>query len=348
MYEDGWRSFLRFDLVPLQFPREMMKNRRVVKSLDEYLEVLRRSWDKDDCFVSLYSLPQIKEKVIDTIFLEVDGDLKCPYCNHTLTTKDDVNPFKRICPTHGAVYPIADLKSANERANLLIRFFKKKGWYSRRYFSGFKGYHFYIDIEPVKLKNPGAAIRKVLRDIPPVVDFHVLGDIRRMVRVPFTKHPVTGLFCYPVFSEASFEDAIAPELHIPIRRINDLSTLLLEADEEVSELPTIVGEDKVELFPPCIVEGLAKLKEEGALSHAHRLHLAAFLCRSGFSIDNIVSLFKSASDFRYDLTLYHVTKIAEGGMKCYTCERAYQLNICPLGAKRWMCRWYPSINLTLG
>lgn len=349
MYKEAWTNFLRHDLVPQQFPREMMLYRKTVASLDEYLDILSTQFDKANCYVSLYSNPQREQGVIDTIFFEVDGDRLCPRCDAVLTQKDKIHPYKMVCQKHGSVYPVIDLADAHDRAETLRRYFKKLRLYARRYFSGRRGYHFYIDIEPIKLKNPGWAIKQVFKDAPAGIDFSVLGDIRQMVRVPFTQHAATGFFCYPVFSTASFEEALNPEVHIPIRQTNDLAAELSAADTTIPVYPDIVGEmGESKLFPPCIVDGLVKLQERRELSHPHRFHLAAFLSGRGFSVDTAVSLFRGASDFRLQQTKYQVEKIAQGSMKCYGCERAHNLKICPLGPKRWQCPFWPSVNLRMG
>src|SRR3989304_742305 len=116
LYKEAWKAFLRVSLVPQQFPREMMKYRTLAKNEDDYLKILADNFGRSDCFVAMYSNPQIKASAFDSIFFEVDAPQRCTFCNAILKTKDKWSNEKRICATHGSVYPWSDLREGNAMA----------------------------------------------------------------------------------------------------------------------------------------------------------------------------------------------------------------------------------------
>ena len=89
-------------------------------------------------------------------------------------------------------------------------------------------------------------------------------------------------------------------------------------------LPTSYELPKVpmpEAMPPCIRHLIDELAEGKNVAHMGRFALAAFLANIGTDLDEVVRLFKPASDFSERMTRYQVEHIAgkRGGRTKYTC-----------------------------
>ena len=72
------------------------------------------------------------------------------------------------------------------------------------------------------------------------------------------------------------------------------------------------GPPLLESFPPCMKKMYESLKLGGKLSHIGRFALTSFLGSIGFSVEKILELFKSASDFDEKKTTYQVRHILGG------------------------------------
>lgn len=189
--------------MPKQFPRQAQLSRLMVGK-DEFFSLFRTIYDKVACYTSLYSLPQIEQKVVDTAFLEIDAN--CGVCASCL-------------------------------ANFLERKLKKQGFRWRKYFSGHRGFHYYLDFEPVKLKRPNSTLWNFMHTLPPVRDMHSGVNMSQMVRLPYTVHPATGLYCVRVNDQFTMSMAVDPprngENGLAIN--HDLPNILLSIDERLDE-----------------------------------------------------------------------------------------------------------------
>lgn len=309
-YRQSWIRFITVRCPPW-FPREMFLNRVVVESLEEYVSILERF--QGPMFVALYSRPQIDRGVVDTLFLEIDGS-KPPYI-------EDVNrKLERV------------LRQLGE---------------GRVYWSGNRSAHVYLDLPPVQLKHPSLTIRQFLRPVRDCLDPTTVGDVRRVVRIPYTVHPKTrALSCrtsYPI----SLERILSPveDSGETVRR-DDIAEKLLSIDSIVRERPrsTMKTEAKVSCFPPCIVKTIADLADRGEASHMCRVHLTAFLLMSGFTEQDIHPLFTGAEDYDPRRTEYQISSIERAGMGCYSCQRMVEAGECPLSDPE-QCPFYPRASL---
>jgi len=72
-------------------------------------------------------------------------------------------------------------------------------------------------------------------------------------------------------------------------------------------------------FPPCIKELYNSIKSGHHLSHIGRFALTSFLINIGMTVENVVDLFRSLSDFDERMTRYQVEHIAgeKGGRTKY-------------------------------
>jgi len=97
--------------------------------------------------------------------------------------------------------------------------------------------------------------------------------------------------------------------------------------------PTIESLVVTEDMPPCIKRLLDTLSSGGRLSHIGRFTLTSFLVNVGATEDDVMKLFKSASDFDETKTRYQVEHISgkRGGRTKYTpprCDTLKTHGIC--------------------
>lgn len=312
-----WLSFLRYGLVPPQFPREMLHTRLRVKSEREYLDVLKQRW-RTDCFTSVYTDWQREEKILDTIFLENDYE---------------------------------NLEDANKDHEKLMSFFKIHGIWTRTNFSGRRSYHYYIDIPPTRLENPGDAIRSWVDSLPVKFDPVIEGNISCMARIPGTLHSSTGLFCIPINSPVDIGSTIdlnnarIQETIPNIGIANLLKGFKLRDDksEPYNKMKILSGGTTGAKIPPCIVSIINFAANTGQCGHAWRIHLGSYLLKA-YGEEMATNLFKDiCSDFSQGTTSYHLKWLAKRNWNCYKCSRAKEIGICPL-AENEVCSFYPSLN----
>jgi DNA primase large subunit len=63
-------------------------------------------------------------------------------------------------------------------------------------------------------------------------------------------------------------------------------------------------------FPPCMKQLYDKAKSGRSISHISRFALTSFLINIGMSVEEVINLFRSSSDFNERLTRYQVEHIA--------------------------------------
>lgn len=110
-----------------------------------------------------------------------------------------------------------DLDAARYDALKLIRAMHDNGIQTRQYFSGSKGFAFYIDFEPftvdeMTFKSVISIWLKKLRTTYHLkcLDDCVKDGMSRVSRIPNTLHPKTGLYCIPV----EYDDLVQGMQHI--------------------------------------------------------------------------------------------------------------------------------------
>jgi len=267
-----------------------------------------------DCYVSVFTDYQIWEGIYDTVLLDIDGDVKDPYLD------------------------------MREVYWMLVR----NGLDGRVYYTG-RGYHIYVDFLPVRMSKYSDRVRKWAREmgIWDYVDKKVLGDIRRMARVPLTRNTKTGRWMVEIDPEMGEDEIIAnSEAGVEVIRnveLTDLGERLLDIDLSEGWREGHKGLMKVKegRYPPCIERALEKLKTTGELDHEERLHLATYLLRI-MTIDEVVEIFSHARDFSERYTRYQLEWFLRNDYKPYSCRRAMELGICP-----GRCKYYGTVLSSL-
>jgi|GEM_PF-5412056 len=292
---------------------------------------------KKDYFVAVYSNEQIEKRMVDTIFIDIDDR--------------DIN------------------KSYEKLWGILTRL-ERMGidvGKLRIYFSGKKGFHIFLDFDPIWLPNFvsfRSVCMRLLRElkIEKLIDIRTVGDWRRVSRVPYTKHSGSGLYCYPVDPTESIQviksEAVNPSIvEIKVNRRNCRSirkylkgivksygrVYKRNIECRISRRPKPEGLE----LPPCIKAWLSELAETHELDHYARLNIAIFLLRSGWSVDEIVNLFSIANDFDEHKTRYQVEYAKKRELLMWSCHKLIDMGLCPLENPK-SCTFYPSINRYYG
>ena len=210
-------------------------------------------------------------------------------------------------------------------------------------FSGGKGYHVYVF-----LKNTVAFpihraefIKKVYELLQhkllkgfnfETLDQSVIGDLKRLARVPFSIHEKTGKLCHPIALNHQFYDPKSLEIY----RERGLDTSLIR--EVIKE---IISREKIQRskhvrskiyvsnskIRPCILEALKK-PLEGENGHLMRLAIAVEFLNKGYSADQVVVLFRSQRDFSERKTRYYVEDAERRDYKPFRCSTIKKLGFC--------------------
>lgn len=294
-----------------------------VKDDYQYLTELMANWSRHDCFTAASSDYQIKNKIVDRIFLEFDE---------------------------------SDESEMARKGKEVYACLKDKGVVPYVLYSGNRSYHYHLFFDPIRLESPGRKIRQWVKGLGlDFLDYSVVGDVRRLVKMPYTVHSATGRFCVPIPNEAfemSETDLLMltgrlsrGEEFVPMPQANNLSLLESLAKIKIEKKAVRVGAAiDTSSYPPCIVAIIERIDKTKHAKHEPRFHLAAFMNRLRKPIEETRDMFSVCSDFS-ELTMYHLRRIYGKDMRCFNCEKAKVKGLCPLGDST--CPWYPSPNLYL-
>lgn len=282
---------------------------------------IKDSWTGVDEYLSVFNAEQVGKEVFDTIFFDIDRGYK---------------EYLELVRLLGLMP-------------------------SRLYYSG-RGYHVYYDlVSSIEGKERYKAIVKEIVDkyrLENIVDRAVIGDVRRMARVPFSINSKTGRYMIMLRSDAVYsEDRIirlatvgAFEIFDSGRKysLSDFGISLGEVGRvERNSVSNMQNSGAVVLksqeYPDCIKNAIALLQETGELDHVERLTLAMFMIRNG-EANKLYELLKAyAKDFKEGYTRYQINYIRNRNLKIYKCSNIPD-TICPYKNKK-ECPFYPSLNI---
>jgi len=272
---------------------------------------------KKDVFVAVYSDEQIEKQMVDTIFIDIDD-------------KDLGKAHDKL------VKVLGKLEVAGVDIGRL-----------RVYFSGGKGFHVFLDFEPVFLPRflsfRSVCIR-LLREIgiADLIDTRVVGDWRRVSRIPYTINSKRNLYCYPVDPTETLHNIIemarkprARRIRVDRRNCRPIRQMIIDIIRSYGRTykrtahTVIKKRKKGFVLPPCVSHWLAELGKTHELDHYARLNLAIFLIRHGWSVDDIVSVFSIANDFDEARTRYQIEYAKSRDLLMWSCHKLIDLGLCP-------------------
>jgi len=284
------------------FPRKCMglasRGQVVVNNLEELYQLIEAS-SKLDIFMQTHTVEDKAKGLLYLVFIDLDfpGDLKRAKevfrrVIHYLRVKYDMSPYAQ--------------------------------------FSGSKGYHILIPLEPITV-NPPSLASDFLRFLQLKLsmgycDPQLLGDVVRLCRLPNT---------YNSKAIKNDQDGLVKVIQEwDGKRLN--TSLLWEEftlkklDEELSKekKPRVktAGFDRKDPRP-CIAEALQHPLKEGN-GHLMRLAVAAEYLNLGWSPPEIAQLFQNQSDYSYEKSLYFVEDAQKRGYKPFKCKTIQQLGYC--------------------
>ena len=234
-------------------------------------------------------------------------------------------------------------KDAKTFAEAVATYYKAKPFIT---FSGHKGYHVYVFLERTVyfqlwhtefIKEVYEKLqRKVLKGLNlETLDQAIVGDIKRLARVPFSVHEKTGKQCVPVDLEGKNIQVKSLE---PFRK-QGLDTKLIEVvcreivyekkwAEIRAERKRTWKPSKNGAIRPCIEASLSLPLHTGS-GHKMRIAIATEYLHKGASVDQVVELFRPQVDFGDgNKTRYYVVDIAKKGYKPFKCETIRGLGFC--------------------
>jgi len=213
--------------------------------------------------------------------------------------------------------------------------------------TGYKGYRLCVWL-PRLLPIDKIILEKIqrwlARGLEDWLDAHVVGDVKRLFRVPYSINPKSGDRAAVVdhlLQELSPREAAEYLLSLkPLdTRVLDrfVREVVLEAfvreQEKAREAKAPKGGRWEARRLPRWVEALIEhLRQTGELCHAARVAVARWLYFVGYSRDEIIEVFRAAADFDEKTTTYHVDyEIRRMGEEC----RVGQAEKCR--EKPWRC-----------
>lgn len=306
MDEVALQQWFRGDLVK----REFTLSRKVVESIDD----IKQLWKGVDEYASIFNLFQVFYQTYDTIAFDIDG------------------------------------KTAEE-SYLKYKYVKKQlgDYITRQYFSG-RGFWVFIDLEnEIKGKTLYKEICRALVEeygIKDVVDNAVVGDVRRMGRLPSSLNSKSGRYMIRLKGNETLEEILQKSqvydsYNGEVRRVKlsiNLQQVKSEKEEGSSSGGKILWRGG---YPSCIYNAEHILKEIGELKHNSRLHYAAFLLWINKE-DELREYIKMANDYNERITNYQIEYLKNIKFKPYKCENVNS-EICPFTNRR-ECLFYPSVN----
>jgi DNA primase large subunit len=285
----------------------------------------------------VYSDYEISNQLVTELFYDIDvdqADTRRSILNHDRMLNHDRLKIFMNHDNH-------DIDRIYERVDVVELIVQLEPIISkvRSLYSGRRGVHLHIDLYPVRVVDLRRASEHVaeLFGIIDVVDKQVLGDWRRVARVPYTYHKLTGQECVLLnpTTDAVLMKTLSELLHEKFTSKTCNYTVLMPS--ETREAATVLGEP-----PPCISYLLGQLSAGQDLSHQARLHLGVYLLKIGLKPDEAAVLFKPLPDFNYETSCYQLQWLYRHNYKMYSCEKAKQYGLCPLPVDG--CKYAPSPN----
>jgi len=209
-------------------------------------------------------------------------------------------------------------------------------------FSGGKGYHVYVFLKnTVAFPNHRADLvkkvyerlqRKLLKGLNfETLDQNVIGDLKRLARVPYSVHEKTGKLCHPIALNHQFYDPKSLEIY----REHGLDTSLIrEVIKEITSREKIRKPARSKIHAsnskirPCILEALKQPLEDEE-GHLMRLAIAREYLNLGYSVDEVAQLFKTQSDYGDGRkSRYYVEYLKRHPSKPVRCKTIQELGFC--------------------
>jgi len=176
--------------------------------------------------------------------------------------------------------------------------------------------------------------RKILKGLHlETLDPNVIGDIKRLERIPYSVHEKSDELCQPIDLDGNPLTLRSLEFY----RNHGLETKLLETickEIKVEEEFRKVLSNRRKRLPkisagirPCVETALSLPLHKGE-GHKMRLAIALEFLNNGFSSDQVVSLFSSQAVFNASKTRYYVEYALRKNYRPFECRTIRELGFC--------------------
>ncbi|MFQ6081274.1 MAG: DNA primase small subunit domain-containing protein [Candidatus Bathyarchaeia archaeon] len=209
-------------------------------------------------------------------------------------------------------------------------------------FSGRKGYHLYVFLwstvqfqvhrQEVAKEVYSTLQEKLLKGLVyKTLDRQVIGDIKRLARIPYSIHEKTGRICQPLTLERQALWLDPKDLYVLRRRGISREFFEKVCKEVASAKRTMKVRRKVKFLGhnkvrPCIEAAL----QDPDLTHKMKVAIVAEYHRAGLSQKQIELLFQNRPDpdYKPHRTRYQVKHILRGGYMPFRCSTIRILGYC--------------------
>jgi len=276
----------------------------IIFSQEELNDLIERNPSGNPCFISTCWFDEEHNHIVPIVFFDFDNEI----------LEDSWKDTKKLAKYF-------------ERKQLIPFYI---------FFTGNRGFHIHLHVKPKKYSNGELRIfQEFLIDKLSLKSAcrHVVGQTRRMCRIPNTKHEDTGLYCIQVNLNQKLDEILElskqpqplkielfPEYYdlrqlIKRFRINNLkksSNNNIQIRENIN-YANCDNKFYKELFKfhPCLLNEI--LTEEPA--NSVRVWTVSFLLEQGFSLTWIFKFFESCHwiDWNPSKTAYHLKRVKENG-----------------------------------
>jgi len=283
------------------FPRKCMTSKSqgqiIVNSKEELLRLIEEA-NALDCFLQSHRQEDKTKGFLYIVFIDIDY-------------KDDLNRARKI-------------------VNRILHYLNVKYDCKRPYvqFSGFKGYHIIIPMEPIEI-NPPSLTSDFLKFLQLKLsmgycDEQILGDIVRIIRLPNTynsKALAKGQDGLVKIIQEWNGEKFDPGLLWEEYKLNKLEEEFQKQNNKKIKLLYKPG-NKIR---PEIQELIRKAKEGFNLTHRQRLAILFELINNGYDDEEILEIFKNLPDFNERLTCYMIEHARKKGYKPFRTENIIKI-----------------------
>jgi hypothetical protein len=271
-----------------------------------------------------------------------------------------VNPFRDRNQVYGIEKLFFDFDhpephKAWVEAKDLVKNLESRGLEPLMVYSGRKGYHVYIylkeeigvDLPEHKLKALYGVLQKVALNGQKyeTLDPAVMGDIKRLARVPYTVHEKSGRHCIMVDTYGGTQQIMDLEKYreggLGLKQVYRALELVNKEEktkkivEARSKAKHIQAKTEGKTYQPkgygprpCIFEALENGSLQGGDGHLMRLAIVAELRANGWDKNRIIEAFNHTPDFNRKITDEQVTHAVKKGYTPFKCDTIKSLGYC--------------------
>jgi hypothetical protein len=204
-------------------------------------------------------------------------------------------------------------------------------------FSGSKGYHVYVWLSEIECFDSTESAKRFYQTAQELLlkglsfetlDKQVLGDIKRLARVPYSIHEKSLNPCTPVNTDRE---------SLILNSITTFKEQGLKADfcrlcqskigQKTRRLIYRYNSARHGQIRPCVDASLFS-DLTGAAGHSMRIAIAAEFLNKGLSIEQTAELFKDQTDYSFEKSLYYVRDLSARNYRPFKCTTIRKLGFC--------------------